>query len=95
MKIKLAMCYNALLEKMGTRIKSFKDSERLLVAVATFLNEAAIEIRNMAKLGFLQLKNAFGGEQRELDNLIGRSITNEKLYEKVKAIMDKEEYDST
>lgn len=53
MKIKLAMCYNALLEKMGTRIKNFKDSEKLIGIVASFLNEAAIEIRNMAKLGLL------------------------------------------
>lgn len=34
--------------------------ERLIQAVATLLNEGAIEIRNMAKMGILNLKNALG-----------------------------------
>ena len=60
MKIKLAMCYNTLVEKLGPKIRQFRDMERLIQAVASLLNEGAIEVRNIAKVGLLTLKNALG-----------------------------------
>ncbi len=68
MKLKLGMCYNCLIEKLGLRIKQFRDCDRLIGAVAALLNEGAIEVRNVAKVGLLQLRNAFGGSlTRELE----------------------------
>mmetsp|Transcript_41099 Transcript_41099/g.30230 ORF Transcript_41099/g.30230 Transcript_41099/m.30230 type:complete len:139 (+) Transcript_41099:1897-2313(+) len=84
MKVKLAMCYNALIEKLGLKIKQFRDQDRLLNALASLLSEGAIEVRNMAKLGFLTLKSSFGGPGRELDSLLRKCIQNDKVYEKVK-----------
>lgn len=83
MKIKVAMCYNALIEKLGSRIRQFSNMERLIAAVANMLNEGAIEVRNMAKIGLLSLKNALGS-QRELEAVLVRCISNEKQLEKIK-----------
>lgn len=61
LKVKVAMCYNALIEKLGPKIRQFKDCDKLVNTLAQYLNEGAIEVRNMAKAGFLQLKNALAG----------------------------------
>jgi hypothetical protein len=34
MKVKMAMCYNTLIEKLGQRIRQFRDMEKLISAVA-------------------------------------------------------------
>jgi hypothetical protein len=47
------MCYNALIEKMGIKIKQFNGGDRLVASVASFLNEGALEVRNMGKIGLL------------------------------------------
>lgn len=62
MKVKLAMCYNTLIDKMGARISSFRDLDTVVKAVAGFMNEGAIEVRNVAKLGLLALKNHLGSQ---------------------------------
>ena len=41
MKVKVAMCYNTLIERLGSRIRQFRDMERLIRAVALNLNEGA------------------------------------------------------
>ena len=41
------------------------------------LNEGAIEVRNMAKVGIIQIKNAYPS-QRELEGQLMRLISNEK-----------------
>jgi hypothetical protein len=41
------------------------------------MNEAAVEVRNMAKMGLCTLKNSLGS-QRELEAILNRCITNEK-----------------
>jgi hypothetical protein len=60
MKIKLALCYNTLIEKLGGKIRQSREMERLIQGVAMLLNEGAIEVRNMAKIGLLTLKNNLG-----------------------------------
>lgn len=56
------------------------------------MNEGAIEVRNMAKLGLLSLKNSLG--QRELEGLLNRCVSNEKQLDKIKQILDKTDFDS-
>lgn len=51
--------------------------ERLIQGVALLLNEGAIEVRNMAKIGLLTLKNNLGS-QRELEAILNRCVTNDK-----------------
>lgn len=45
MKMKVAKCLSSLIEKLGTRISSFKDNNRLIKMVLTLLNESAQETR--------------------------------------------------
>lgn len=59
MKIKLALCYNTLIEKLGIKIKNFTYCDKLIQTVASLLNEGAIEVRNTAKIGLLIIKNSF------------------------------------
>jgi hypothetical protein len=93
MKVKVAMCYNTLIEKLGSRIRQFKDMERLVQTVALMLNEGALEVRNMAKFGILTLKNNLKS-QRELEAILNRCVTNEKQLEKIKQIIEKSDFDS-
>jgi|LauGreDrversion4_2_1035121.scaffolds.fasta_scaffold660234_1 hypothetical protein len=93
MKLKLAFCYNALIEKLGGKIRQSREMERLIQAVASLLNEGAIEVRNMAKIGLVKLKNNLGS-QRELEAILNRCVTNEKQLEKIKQMIDKNDFDS-
>ncbi len=93
MKVKMAMCYNTLIEKLGQRIRLFGGMERLIQAVASLLNEGAIEVRNMAKIGLWHLKNNLGS-QRELEAVLARCIQNEKQLEKIKQMIDKNDFDT-
>jgi hypothetical protein len=42
---------------MQERFKSFKDKDRVVSFLASGMNEAAQEVRNAAKSGFMILKN--------------------------------------
>jgi hypothetical protein len=77
MKLKMALCYNALIEKLGPKVKQFSNFEKLVQVVVTLLNEGAIEVRNMAKIGLITLKNSIGN-QRELDMILSRCAKDEK-----------------
>jgi hypothetical protein len=60
--------------------------------VVNLLNEGAIEIRNMAKLGLISIKNSIG--QRELEGLLNRCVSNDKQLDKIKQILERTDYDS-
>lgn len=55
MKIKLAFAYNELIDKLGSRVSQFRELSALVKQIACFLNEGAIEIRNVAKRGLFML----------------------------------------
>eukprot|EP00347_Sterkiella_histriomuscorum_P023335 403335038 len=93
MKIKLAYCYNALIDKIGARIRQYQNCDKLIQTVVGFLNEGAIEVRNTARIGLLSLRNIFGS-QRELENFLQRFVTNEKQLDKIKQMLDKNDLDS-
>lgn len=60
MKVKVAMCYNALIQKLGGKFRQFRDSDKLLQSLVGFLNEGSLDVRNVAKLGLISLKNSLG-----------------------------------
>ena len=93
MKSKVTMCYNVLIDKLGSRVRQFKDVERLIQQLASSLNEGAIEVRSVAKLGLLSLKNALGS-QKELEQLLMRYVTNPKQFEKIKQMLEKGDFES-
>ena len=57
MKVKVGACYCNLVSKLGDKLKTFKDCERLVKAIATMLGEGALEVRQQAKLAILTMKN--------------------------------------
>lgn len=87
MKIKLAMAYNELIEKLGSRAGSFRELSSLVKMIASFLNEGAIEVRNTAKRGLFSLQAHLGNS--ELERQLMRSGINERQLEKVRGILDK------
>lgn len=54
------MCYSTLIERMGSKVRQFQSLEKLVQGLSNLLNEAAIEVRNMAKVAFINLKSALG-----------------------------------
>jgi len=88
MKVKLAMCYNTFVEKLGPRAKQFRDIDRVIMTISNFLSEGAIEVRTVAKIGLLTLKQHVI-PQADLERLLMRAIHNERQYEKVKQILDR------
>lgn len=93
MKLKLALCYNTLIEKLGSRIRQFSNCDKLIQTIVGLLNEGAIEVRNMAKVGLFTLKNSFGS-QRELEGMLNRCVSNQNQMDKIKQILDKNDFDS-
>ena len=49
MKMKMALCYNALIDKLGPKFRQFQNYEKLVTMVVQFMNEGALEVRNMGK----------------------------------------------
>lgn len=49
------MAYNELIDKLGSRAGSFRELSGLVKMIAGFLNEGAIEVRNVAKKGLFSL----------------------------------------
>ena len=50
------MVYGYLIDKLGPKIKTFKESEKLLKTLVAYLAEAAAEARNQAKMIIVRLK---------------------------------------
>lgn len=40
------MCYTVLIERLGEKVKNFKEVERLVQTIVRFLSEGAVEVRN-------------------------------------------------
>ena len=96
MKQKVVVCLNALIERLGTRVNSFKDVDRLLMCLLQYLNEGALEIRTVVKKGLVMLKAGFArsGAESDFERLLSRTV-NESNYKKVKGILEKESNSSS
>lgn len=46
MKQKITLCYCFLIEKLGFKIKDFKENGKLVKCISNMLNEGALEVRN-------------------------------------------------
>jgi hypothetical protein len=70
-KTKVAICYGNIIQKLGRRVTTFKESVSLVKAVVIMLSEASLEVRNAAKLAVLTIRNNLGS-QKEFDGLMMR-----------------------
>jgi hypothetical protein len=57
------------------------------------LSEGAVEVRNQAKFAVLTLQSVVGSE-RELDGLLLKCRLNENQMEKVRNVLQKEDFES-
>ena len=85
MKAKIALCYCTLLEKMGVRIKNFKDSNRLIRAIVGMLDEGALEVRNQAKIA-ISLVQSNLENQRQFETLLIKAALSEKQITQVRKV---------
>ena len=53
MKQKIALGYCFLIEKIGLKIKDFKDNGKLVKCISNMLNEGALEVRNQGKAAII------------------------------------------
>lgn len=86
-KEKILVAINTIIEKLQEKFKGFKEKDRVVAFLASGMNEAALEVRNAAKSGFLILKNCMTNS--DFERLVMRS-TSDKDYAKVLDFLEKE-----
>jgi hypothetical protein len=86
-KEKILVAVNTIIEKLQDKFKTFKDKDKVVAFLASSMNEAAVEVRNTAKSGFLILKAWLTNS--DFERLIMRS-TSDKDYAKVLDFLEKE-----
>lgn len=86
-KEKILVAINTIIEKLQDKIKTFKDKEKIVSFLTSSMNEAAIEVRNAARSGFLILKACL--PDSEFEKLIMRS-TSEREYLKIAEFIEKD-----
>lgn len=57
------------------------------------MNEPAIETRNMAKVGIFNIKASFS-TNKEFEAFMMRNLNNDKLFEKVRTVLEKGDFES-
>lgn len=77
LKVRACICYNAMIEKMGVKIKNFREVDRFVQSIVTMLGESAAEVRNSAKVAIITLKNTFATD-REFELLLAKCHLNER-----------------
>lgn len=87
MKHKIAMCSTNIVSKLGAKIKTFRDSDKLIKFIVTMLSEGAQEVRNQAKLAILTMRNGLT-TAREFDGLMLKSGLTDKQIEQVRKIVE-------
>jgi hypothetical protein len=86
-KEKILVAINTIIEKQQEKFKNFKERDRVVAFLASGMNEAALEVRNAAKSGFLILKGSMSNS--DFERLVMRS-TSDKDYAKVLDFLEKE-----
>jgi hypothetical protein len=85
-KEKVAKWWEQIIIKLGNKFSNFKDKDKLIDHIATYLSDASQEVRNNAKQAFNHLSNLFSKD--EFEAMIMKSL-NEQKYNKVKELLEK------
>jgi len=86
-KLRAVHCLNTVIKRLGERMISSKDGEKIIYALAGVLSEGAIEIRNAAKEGFALASDEIANSV-EFEKLLHRSLSS-GLYKKVMESLSK------
>ena len=73
---------------LGNNVLFFNQNDKLLVHLSNYLTDASQDVRQAAKVAFVQLSQNIMG-QNELEKLLQR-VLNEVQYKKVKDVLDRE-----
>lgn len=76
---------------LGNNLLFFKENDKLINLLATYLSDACPEVRATARSGLMELQSAIMGKN-DLERLLQR-VLNETQYKKVKDFLDKEQSD--
>lgn len=90
MKQKITLGYCFLIEKLGLKIKDFKENSKLVKCISNMLGEGALEVRNQGKSAIIQIKNNFQNG-REFDILLMKSGLTDKQIEQIRKVVDQSE----
>jgi len=87
-KLRAIYCLERLINRLGSKLPSFKDSEKIMHILSLFLSEGSLDVRNSAKRAILtaSLKCL---SPIDFDRLLQRSLTDSN-YEKVKNFLSKD-----
>ena len=88
MKIRILFCLERIIKKLGNKLSSFKDNEKIITTIATLLSEGSLEVRDAAKKAIVCASNEMASQVR-IDRLLQKAL-NETAYAKIKAILSKE-----
>ena len=77
LKEKQCMLFTCLIEKLDSRLKNFRDVDKLVQSVAVYLDAGGAEIRNQAKYGILMIQKVTSS-QRELDGVLLKARLNDR-----------------
>jgi hypothetical protein len=94
LKEKILFCYSTLIERLGPRLKNYRDCERLVQTVAAYLDQGAVEVRNQAKLAILTIQSQCGGPGREFEGLLLKCRLSERQMDKIKKVVANEDFES-
>ncbi len=87
-KLRVVTCINTMIRRMGSRIASGKEGEKMLLMLASLLSEGAIEVRSAVREALAVASDAVP-DAIDFDRLLQRSM-NSALYSKVKETLAKD-----
>lgn len=85
-QLRICKCLAALVESLGNSILFFKDNDKLISALASYMSDANQEVRSTAKQSFKGISQAIM-DSNELEKLLQR-VLNEQKYKKVRTFLD-------
>ena len=91
-KLRAIGCFERLILRLGNKLLSFKDNEKIISVLALFLSEGSLEVRSAAKRAILCASNKVMSPI-DFDRLLQRALS-EANYSKVKTFLSKEGGDS-
>jgi len=88
MKTKIMGCLEKIGKRLGNKILTFKDTEKIINLLAINVFDSSLDVRNAAKKGLMSISYEIINNS-DFDKLLHRTL-NETLYLKVKSIISKE-----
>lgn len=86
-KLRVINCVEQIIARLGSKFLTFKDNEKIISLLSTFLSEGSLELRKAAKRALLLASNE-SINQIEFDRLLQHSV-NESTYNKIKSVLKK------